>query len=244
MRRLVLFVIVCVAMLATGCATAVKLDSGPARPIIEYVTYQEILTPLPLRVRLPSSYDVEHVLVLVRTWGSRDWQMVELGRAGQTWSGEVSCRQVSTVTGDTRYFFLALDEFGEVVATSGSPDWPHVATIVGSLEDGPQGLEGNRTPLRCHDPADCPPDFPGCPAYAMLRPPCGFDDDVCDGGYCAWDGYCVAMPDEQDEGELSWDEDALLARAIRKAQKRYKRAGKTRARQTRRRPTKNLSLAR
>ena len=45
------------------------------------------------------------------------------------------CRHVSTVTGDTRYFFLALDEEDELVGGSGSPEWPHVATI-GKLPNG------------------------------------------------------------------------------------------------------------
>lgn len=78
----------------------------------------------------------------------------------QTWSGEVSCREVSTVTGATRYFFLALDEKSDVVGGSGSPDWPHLATIVGKLEEGAQTIAGEAPPVRCHDVADCPPDFP------------------------------------------------------------------------------------
>jgi hypothetical protein len=204
------------------------MDPGPSRPIIEHVQRQEILTPLPLRVRLPATYDVEHVLVLVLPWGLREWEVLELDRHGQTWSGEVSCRQVSTVTGDTRYFFLALDGAGEIVADSGSPDWPHVATIVQALPDGPQGLAGDLRPRRCHDPADCPPDFPGCPAYTVLRPACQSYED-CDSGTCAWDGYCEPTGRSYDGDWEGWDDDAMLARAVRKAQHRVKtaKAGRT-----------------
>ena len=177
--------------LSIGCSPAtLSSDPGPPSPVVEYVQKQEILTPLPLRVRLPAAWGAEHVVVLYRPWGTQGWHELELGREGQTWSGEVSCREVSTVTGDTKYFFVALDPQGEVVAGSGSPDWPHVATIVGALPDGAQSLAGAAAPTRCHDVADCPPDFPGCPAYSVRRHACRSNDDCGDGVSCAWDGYC------------------------------------------------------
>lgn len=204
-------------------STPASAEPEPAKPIVEYVTQQEILTPLPLRVRLPARYRADRVVVFFHTWGSRDWGLQELSRSGQTWSGEVSCREVSTVTGDTRYFFLAFDPEGEVVVGSGSPDWPHVATIVGSLNDGPTSLEGQLPPLRCHDPADCPPDFPGCPPYALVRPPCHWDSDCTGGDHCAWDGYCgPASSDEEPIMVVSIEE--RLARAINRVKERYKAA--------------------
>jgi len=192
-------------------------------PIVEYVTRQEILTPLPLRVRLPARYGAERVLVFVHMWGSRDWSTLELARAGQTWTGEVSCRAVSTVTGDTRYFFLALGPEGQAVVGSGSPEWPHVVTIVGALPDGPQALPGDFAPVRCHDPADCPPDFPGCPAYAFQRPACRSSEDCPSSGRCAWDGYCDAAPEAVDVSADADEEDRLAA-AVRAATRRYQTA--------------------
>src|SRR5262245_60944731 len=93
-----------VASLAAACTVTpeVPADPGPPAPVVEYVTKQEILTPLPLRVRLPARYGAENVLVFYHTWGSRGWGVLPLERSGQTWSGEVSCREVSTVTGDTK----------------------------------------------------------------------------------------------------------------------------------------------
>jgi hypothetical protein len=194
-------------------------DRGPPAPVVEVVTKQEILTPLPMRVQLPVHYGAERVVALFHTWGSRDWGMVELARYGQTWSGEVSCREVSTVTGDTRYFFLALDQNGTVVADSGK-DWPYVATIVGKLRHGPRGLPGSEAPARCHDPADCPPDFPGCPHYAWLRTACRSDDD-CSGTRCDWDNYCG--PTEYASAQL--DEDERFQTAVRRAARRFRIAG-------------------
>ncbi len=182
-------------------------------PVVEYVTTQEILTPLPLRVRLPARYGAERVLVFFHTWGSERWESVELARAGQTWTGEVSCREVSTVTGDTRYFFVAVDDQDREVVGSGWPEWPHVATVVGKLEEGPHTLSGMNPPLRCHDPADCPPDFPGCPEYAVRRPVCRSDRDCRGGQRCDWDGYCSDASPEAFEAS---DEDAL-ALAVRTA---------------------------
>lgn len=227
MARRSLSLLVCaVPLFLLACAS--PAEPGPAHPTIEYVTRQEVLTPLPLRVRLPASYGAEHVVVLFRTWGSRGWKGMELGRRGQTWSGEVSCREVSTVTGDTKYFFVALDGQGEVVGGSGTSDWPHVATIVGALQGGAQALPGGTIPMRCHDVADCPPDFPGCPAYAMVRQSCRSDRDCADRGQrCAWDGYCGAPSSESLEpfDAPNAEEDELEA-AVRRVQRRFGRNAK------------------
>jgi hypothetical protein len=201
-------------------APVLPADQGPAMPQVDYLTRQEILTPLPLRVKLPARYGAERVLVFVRTWGSRDWTTIELARNGQTWSGEVSCRAVSTVTGDTRYFFLALDANGRTVVGSGSPGWPVVATIVGKLPDGPQALPGDAPPAHCHDVADCPPDFLGCPAYTTLRPYCLLDEDCPNGRRCMWDSYCEGLP----ETIAVMSEEEQLAAAVRAATARYRAA--------------------
>jgi hypothetical protein len=191
-------------------------DPGPPAPMVEYVARQQILTELPMRVRLPAHYGAQRVVVFVHLWGMRDWTSFELARDGQTWEGAVSCRAVSTVTGDTRYFFLALDANGDPVVGSGSPEWPHVATIVRDLPGGPQGLADQGPPAQCHDPADCPPDFAGCPAYAAVRPRCSTNADCAEerGGRCGWDGYCDGAP-VPNLGDAS--ESDLLAAAVRKA---------------------------
>lgn len=210
------------SILTASCASTAH-DSGPSAPTVEYVTEQEILTPLPLRVRLPAATNAEHVIVLYRTWGSRTWSQLELARAGQTWTGEVSCRAVSTVTGDTRYFFVALDAEGELVGGSGSPDWPHVATIVGKLPFGTRTLQDGWIPMRCHDPADCPPDFPGCPAYAFTRTACRTDRDCKkEGDLCAWDGYC-GSPSGEVNASAGGTEEEQLAAAVRAVRQRYKK---------------------
>jgi len=216
-----------------SCAAGTTMDAGPSAPTVEYVTEQEILTPLPLRVRLPASYGAEHVVVLYRTWGSRGWSQLELARSGQTWTGEVSCRQVSTVTGDTRYFFVALDGEGELVGGSGSPDWPHVATIVGSLPSGARSLPRGSVPLRCHDPADCPPDFPGCPAYAFSRRACRTARDCNDGDRCAWDGYCGPPYATELTKSVDGTEEEQLAAAVRAIRDRYRKSSSTSPRSTR-----------
>jgi hypothetical protein len=190
-------------------------DPGPADPTVEYVARQQILTELPMRVRLPARYGAERVFAFVHLWGTPGWSTVELRRGGQAWEGAVSCRDVSTVTGDTRYFFLAVDARGESVVSSGSPEWPHIATIVRTLPEGPQSLPDRAPPTTCHDPADCPSDFAGCPAYTAVRPSCRTDDD-CDGeggrpGRCAWDGYC-----DRGAEPVAGDTEELLAAAVRK----------------------------
>ncbi|MGO8999670.1 MAG: hypothetical protein ACLQVI_40615 [Polyangiaceae bacterium] len=204
------------APLVGGCdrPPATPADAGPSQPMVEYVARQQILTELPMRVRLPARYGAERVVVFVHLWGTHGWSPLELTRDGQAWEGAVSCRAVSTVTGDAQYFFLALDANGEPVVGSGSPEWPHVATIVRELPDGPQGLSDRGPPVTCHDPADCPSDFAGCPAYAAVRPSCETDSDCGTRGMrCAWDGYC----DSASEPSVAEGTDAeLLAAALRK----------------------------
>jgi hypothetical protein len=192
----------------------------PAQPMVEYVSEQEILTPLPLRVRLPARYEVDRVLVLFRTWGSLHWSSTELSRAGQTWTGEVSCREVSTVTGETQYYFLAVDARGQPVIGSGSPEWPHVATVVTKLQDGPHALAGMPRPERCYDIADCPPDFVGCPAYAWKRPACREDADCPGTAQCGWDGYCAS----EVESARDLEQEAALASAMRVALRKADRS--------------------
>jgi hypothetical protein len=210
----------------TSCASSGVTELGPATPTVEYVQRQEVLTPLPVRVRMPAASGTEHVVVLYRTWGSRGWHPMELARSGQTWTGEVSCREVSTVTGDTKYFFVALDADGNPVGGSGSPDWPHVATIVGSLPDGAQALTGGSIPMRCHDVADCPPDFPGCPAYEVRRRACRTGRECSDGQRCGWDGYCESVA--ASDGALGRDDDSFddaqeLEAAVRSVRQRIRK---------------------
>jgi hypothetical protein len=79
--------------------------------------------------------------------------------------------------------------------------------------------------MRCHDPADCPPDFPGCPAYAVVRPRCATDEECPGAARCAWDGYCDAAPAPAGAPEPASDEERLAA-AVRKATRRYDTASR------------------
>ena len=223
-HRVAHFLPALLAVATASCATTGGVqEPGPAVPTVEYVTRQEILTPLPLRVRMPAASGTEHVVVLVRTWGSRGWHPMELARSGQTWAGEVSCREVSTVTGDTKYFFVALDADGNPVGGSGSPEWPHVATVVGALPDGAQSLPGGVIPMRCHDPADCPPDFPGCPAYDVRRRSCRTDNDCSEVQRCGWDAYCEMNPRDTNASAPEEGQEEELEAAVRNVRQRYRK---------------------
>src|SRR5262249_20673579 len=99
---------------------------------------------------------------------------------------------------------------------------------VGVLPDGPQALPGQTAPTRCHDPADCPPDFPGCPRYAFRRPACRGDADCGEEGRCAWDGYCGAPSITVPAGPIDEDDEERLAAAVRAATKKYKKVASKR----------------
>jgi hypothetical protein len=225
-KRLVAWAITAMFVLPAGCEPStgpstppVTLEEEPSGVSVEYVRTQEILTPLPLRVRLPSKYGAERVFVFFRTWGSSGWEYIELARRGQTWTGSISCRDVSTITGDTRYFFVALNAQAEEVVGSGWPEWPHVATVVRSLPEGPQSIP-NMGVVRCHDPADCPPDFLGCPAYALVRPPCSRAGECRSGAVCAWDGYCDSPPANVLIADFGQTDEELLDAAVSRLTRR------------------------
>jgi hypothetical protein len=71
------------SLLACEPAPRTPVDPGPQDPTVEYVARQQILTDLPMRVRLPARYGAERVLVFVHLWGMRGWSTFELGRDGE-----------------------------------------------------------------------------------------------------------------------------------------------------------------
>jgi len=220
MRRPVIAFVVAAAALA-ACTRPVNMpQQTPPDVVVDYVPEQEILTALPLRVQLPAHYHAQRILVFFNTWGTRGWGVTELSRAGESWSGEISCRDISTVTGDTRYFFVAADDRGEVVLTSGSREWPHVATVVRTLPEGARALPGEKA-VKCHDVADCPPDFPGCPAYASRRPACNSDRECDHGLACSWDHYCELPKGNTLEVDPSLSDEQLLKHAVDDAMRKY-----------------------
>ena len=186
-----------IALALQGCAPtsqqAVVTDPGPAQPALETVPYQEILAPVPIRVRFPVRYGVEDVILYYRTFGERTWNALKLLRSGQTWHGAIGCLEVSTITGYLQFFLQGQDPGGHVVVATGTPSWPHVVQIASRLAYGPTSLPGDPPTWRCVDPADCPPGFPGCPSYVPRRPACESNADCANGDYCAWDGYCDSV---------------------------------------------------
>jgi hypothetical protein len=157
---------------------------------VEYVAEQHVLSPLPVRVRLPDRYRPVRVVAFYKMWGAEGWDRLELSREGEVWTGAVSCREVSTITGPTRFAFAALDARGLDVVKSDAQAWPEVETMVRYMPDGPEALPGESSEPPCPDPADCPPDFPGCPAGPIRRPACASDRECGQGAVCASDGYC------------------------------------------------------
>jgi hypothetical protein len=184
-------------LVASGCSSSLNEvdapEQGPPKPVVETVPYQEILTPVPVRVGLPSKIGIDQVVMLYRTFGTREWTSRPLARSGHFWHGAVDCLEVSTITGDLQFFLVGEDADGRVVAANGSPAWPFVVPIVYRAPQGPTALTGEAPPLRCADPADCPPRFPGCRPLVPQRAPCASNDDCAGGDYCAWDGYCDAV---------------------------------------------------
>jgi hypothetical protein len=147
---------------------------------------QGILTAVPISVDLPPDLEAARVLVHFKVHGSKDWTTLELYReAGQRFRGAIPCLEVSTITGDLRYYVRVHDAGGEVIAYRGSRSDPFVVRVLHESER-PGLVSGGR----CPDPADCPRGLPGCPSEEVELLPCRTDAD-CEGDLtCSWDGYC------------------------------------------------------
>lgn len=186
------------------CAAVLPLraqqELGPRvlhMPVLERRAEQGILTPVPINVDLPRelALSVGRVLVYYRVWGDPDWTALELRRGGTRWSGAIPCLEVSTITGDVRYYIRVHDVDGKVVASSGSRAKPYRVTIKHDTVLGAKATKKGR----CPDPSDCPRGLPGCPSEKAKEIPCSSDRD-CEGGMtCSWRGYC-----ESAERGLDW----------------------------------------
>jgi hypothetical protein len=187
------------AALATRPLQAEDRDAlGPSvlrMPVLEQKAERGILTPVPIAVTLPGALPARRVLVHYRIHGSKDWMTLELTRQGEEFRGAIPCLEVSTITGDIRYYIRVHDAKGAVIAYSGSRHQPYRVTIRHDSQRPGAPLAADR----CPDPADCPPGLPGCPSEQVERIPCDSDSD-CEGGLsCGWDGYC-----ERDSRRYNW----------------------------------------
>jgi hypothetical protein len=162
---------------------------------LERKAEQGILTPVPLAIELPETLPTRRVLVHYRIHGSRDWTTLELLRYGKRWVGAIPCLEVSTITGDIKYYIRIHDAAGAVIAYSGSRHAPYRVTI--RYEAAPPAADSAAP--RCPDPADCPPGLLGCPSARVERIPCRSDDDCEGDSSCGWDGFC-----ELDTREHDW----------------------------------------
>lgn len=169
-------------------------------PVLERKAEQGILRPVPLSVELPAelSFSAKRVLVHYRLWGNPDWTTIELRRRGEKHEGAIPCLEVSTVTGDLRYYVRVHDERGRVIATAGSLARPFIVAIKHETQLAEEGKTASHA-AKCPDPADCPRGLPGCPSEEVIAIRCETDGDCVNGMTCGFTGYC-----ERTTRRLSW----------------------------------------
>jgi hypothetical protein len=160
-------------------------------PVLERSAEQGILRPVPLSVELPVDLAVRarRVLVHYRLWGNPDWTTIELRRSGPKHEGAIPCLEVSTVTGDLRYYVRVHDVEGRVIATAGSLARPFVVSIKHETSLAEEGKAAPRA-AKCPDPADCPRGLPGCPSEQVVLIKCTSDSDCVNGFTCGYGGHC------------------------------------------------------
>lgn len=157
-------------------------------PLLDRHAEQGILRPVPISVDLPEelALKAKRVLLHYRLWGEPDWTTLELRRKGTHFEGAIPCTEVSTVTGDLRYYIRVHDVEGHVIASAASLAKPYVVVI----KHDTTLAEGQRKAAKCPDPADCPRGLPGCPSERVIDVPCRSDADCNEGSTCGFKGVC------------------------------------------------------
>jgi len=156
-------------------------------PESQRIAEQGILRPVPIFADLPVNLSVRtrRVLVHYRLWGDPDWTTLELRRNGARYEGAIPCLEISTVTGDLKYYIRVHDAEGKVIATGASRADPYLVTIKHDDQ-----LESTKPKAKCPDPADCPAGLPGCPSPRVVEIACNSDADCEGGSTCSWRGFC------------------------------------------------------
>jgi hypothetical protein len=183
------------ALLLAAAALADEPRAGPAAapqilhmPTLERRAEQGILRPVPLSAELPHAIALRarRVLVHYRLWGDPDWTTLELRRKAARYEGAIPCREISTVTGDLKYYIRVHDLEGRVIATGASRAEPYRVTI----KHDTTLTAGQPRVAKCPDPADCPAGLPGCPSERVIEIACQSDRDCEGGSTCSWQGFC------------------------------------------------------
>ena len=174
-------------------------------PALERQVEQGILRPVPVATDLPRDIAVRarRVLVHYRLWGDPDWTTLELRRSGARYQGAIPCLEISTVTGDLKYYIRVHDAAGRVIATGASRAKPYRVSIKHdtTLEQGAE------TRAKCPDPADCPRGLPGCPSERVIKIACQTDRDCEGGATCSWRGYCERVERKKTWFSISVEQD-------------------------------------
>jgi hypothetical protein len=165
-------------------------------PTLERRAEQGILRPVPLSAELPHAIALRarRVLVHYRLWGDPDWTTLELRRKAARYEGAIPCREISTVTGDLKYYIRVHDLEGRVIATGASRAEPYRVTI---KHDTTLRTAQPRV-AKCPDPADCPAGLPGCPSERVIEIACQSDRDCEGGSTCSWQGFCEKITRRHD----------------------------------------------
>ncbi|MEP7120887.1 MAG: hypothetical protein ABJE95_08260 [Byssovorax sp.] len=132
---------------------------------------QATLTPVPLYVELPKGIVAARVQAFYKPFGSPAWKSIELRRVGAGWGAEIPCLDVGSATGTLGYYLQAFDAEKNLLSWSGTRAVPDTVPIRSSIEGEAPHLPGEQAPLRCPDPGDCPPEFPGCHGAKVDAPP-------------------------------------------------------------------------
>lgn len=185
--------LMCLAWNVDGWAQSTEAPSpigGPEvlhMPESQRMAEQGVLRPVPVVADLPLDISIKtrRVLVHYRLWGDPDWTTLELRRNGAQYEGAIPCLEISTVTGDLKYYIRVHDAEGKVIATGASRADPYRVTIKHDEQ-----LESSTTRAKCPDPADCPRGLPGCPSERVIEIACQSDADCEGGSTCSWRGFC------------------------------------------------------
>jgi hypothetical protein len=182
----------------TGSSTGSSTGTGggnnpPSNDLtLQEIDEQRVDTPVPIYVEYTGSETVKKIVARYKGWGGTDFKALDLKKMGSGYGALVPCAEVTE--GDFKFYVQAFNDEGDMVASTGSKNNPHVIKIRKELEGEPPHLPNQPAPKQCKKTSDCPDGPAGAACRGETKKAEGDEckeNDECESGTCT-DEKCAA----------------------------------------------------
>lgn len=154
---------------------------------------QQVRTPVPVyaEVREDLLERTQQVTLFYQPAGGGEFKSLVMKKLrGRAWGINIPCADLG-VEGTTKYYVLATDKDGAIVASAGTRESPMTTAIKRSISSAPPSWPGFAPPQPCADEGQ-----------AKAKPSQCLDDRQCNAGLTCVAGACVQKPVEPPEKDI------------------------------------------